>query len=103
MFNLFTEETKIFNKKIILFYLCVLRILTTYTIPRGAPLSFKWVQCPVTCVHEKDADPWVARIHMGIARVALLGEEGPGPDEDIIQPALHRRGRRQVQIVEIEI
>ena len=80
-----------------------LRILTTYTIPRGAPLSFKWVQCPVTCVPEKDADPWVARIHMGIARVALLGEEGPGPDEDIIQPALHRRGRRQVQIVEIEI
>ena len=67
------------------------------------PLSFKWVQCPVTRVPEKGADPWVARIHMGIARVALLGEEGPGPDEDIIQPALHRRGRRQVQIVEIEI
>ena len=57
----------------------------------------------MTRVPEKDADPWVARIHMGIARVALLGEEGPGPDEDIIQPALHRRGRRQVQIVEIEI
>ena len=85
--------------------MCFLRILTTYTIPKEAPrpLSFKWVQCPVTRVPEKDADPWVAKIHMGIARVALLGEEGPGPDEDIIQPALHRRGRRQVQIVEIEI
>ena len=36
------------------------------------------------------SEPWVARAHMGSACVALL-REGPGPDEDIIQPTLHRR------------
>ena len=60
----------------------------------------------MSCVLEKagDAKSWVARAHMGSACVALLGE-GPGPDEDIIQPALHKRRGRwgQVQIVRIEI
>ena len=46
----------------------------------------------MSCVPEEagDAEPWVARAHMGSACVALL-REGPGPDEDIIQPTLHRR------------
>ena len=47
----------------------------------------------MSCVPEETgvAEPWVARADMGSACVALL-REGPGPDEDIIQPpTLQRR------------